>query len=259
VELHRRVDRQALAVEVSILLECRHPNILFMLGFTLDDQGVLGYGPLLIMEPSWGSVSKVLYMQRLRVLAAIRIADQVVSALHYLHRRRIYYGSLDVHNVMLSDHPDHPRRENFTAKLTNFNNATLGVGDERLLARDIQATGVFAANLFAEDMASIVRFDVGNLRDEQWRIRRNLEAISSDHSELAVFVLNLVSLELATAQEMDARLSELHALLRSSIAEPRLHASSPRSAPYPAAMTSARQGSSSQQAPPEESENVLRL
>ena len=112
VELHRRHDRQAVLMEVSVLLECRHPHILFMLGFTLDENLELGYGPLLVMEKSWGSVSKVLYLQRVPAHSAFRIADQVASALHYMHCRRIHHGAVDLHNVVLSDHPDDPRKKN---------------------------------------------------------------------------------------------------------------------------------------------------
>jgi serine/threonine protein kinase len=213
VELHRRVDRNAVAIEASVLLECRHPNILLMLGFTLD----LEFGPVVVMEKSWGSVSKVLYSQRLLASISIRIADQVASALHFLHGMRIHHGAVNIHNVILSDPPDHPRRENFAAKLTDFSNAKLGVEDNRVLDTDIRAYGVFTSNLFVEDISRIVRFDKGTLEVEQESIKLNLESIRIDHPALVALIMKLVTPAPTTAREIDERFSELHELLRSSI------------------------------------------
>ena len=57
--------------EVYLLLECRHPNILFMLGYTLE----LPQGPALVMERSWGSVSRALRSGPLRVLTLVERFD----------------------------------------------------------------------------------------------------------------------------------------------------------------------------------------
>ena len=56
VDLHSRGEapnvQNLIVAEARVLLECRHPNILFMLGFALN----YAEGPVLVMEQSWGSV-----------------------------------------------------------------------------------------------------------------------------------------------------------------------------------------------------------
>ena len=135
---------------------------------------------------------------------------------------QIHHGAVTIQNVVLSDPPDHPRRENFTAKLTDFSNAKLGFDDNRVLATDIRAYGVFASNLFVEDSFSVVRFDKANLEFEQEIIRTNLEPISRDHPDLVVLLMKLVvpepvGLAQPTAKEINVRFSKLHELLRSSV------------------------------------------
>ena len=210
VELHRRANCNEVLTEASILLECRHPNILLMLGFTLN----LDYGPVLIMEKFWGSASKALYSQRLHAITAIRIADQVATALHHLFRLRIHHGAVNIHNVVLSDPPDHPLTVNVVAKLTDFSNAKLGVNDNRVLDRDMRAYGVLTSNLFVEDISNIVRFDKSISEVDQEMVMLNLEAIRTDHPELVDLLIKLVSPTLTTAREVDERFSKLHVLLR---------------------------------------------
>ena len=210
VELHRRANCNEVLTEASILLECRHPNILLMLGFTLN----LDYGPVLIMEKFWGSASKALYSQRLHAITAIRIADQVATALHYLFRLRIHHGAVNIHNVVLSDPPDHPSSVNVVAKLTDFSNAKLGVNDNRVLDRDMRAYGVLTSNLFVEDISNIVRFDKSISEVDQEMVMLNLEAIRTDYPELVELLIKLVSPTLTTAREVDERFSKLHLLLR---------------------------------------------
>jgi hypothetical protein len=173
---------------------------------------------------------------------------------------RIRHGAVNIHNVFLSDPPDHPRRENFAAKLTDFSNAKLGVDD---LDIDIRAFGVFTSNMFAGEFFSVVRSDKGTSEVEQERIRFNLESIRTDHPEIVDFLTKLFTPAPTTSKEIDERFSELHALLRFSIEKqyakqavhpPRHHAASQslpsaeveaqsvlRPAPYPVLPTSAQQ------------------
>jgi serine/threonine protein kinase len=171
------------------------------------------------MEKSWGSVSKALYSQRLSVLTSLRIAHQVASALHFLHSKRIHHGAVNIQNVVLSKHPDDPRTENSTAKITNFTRAELGVDDHRVLRIDIRAYGVFTSNLFVETISDVVRFDEGTLQDEDEieRIRANLNAIRTDNPELEALLLRLLMLEFPTASIIDESFFELHDLLKFSI------------------------------------------
>ena len=84
VDLHSRTDHthpeHATVHEARVLLKCRHPNILFMLGVALD----YAQGPVLVMEQSWGSVMAALRSGPLRLEACAGIAAQVADVLRFL-------------------------------------------------------------------------------------------------------------------------------------------------------------------------------
>ena len=60
VELQRRRSLSNAEGEISrelrVMLQCRHPNIIFALGVSFQFPG----GPVLVLERTWGSVSKAL-------------------------------------------------------------------------------------------------------------------------------------------------------------------------------------------------------
>ena len=67
VDLHSRNDHakaeKVILNEARVLLKCRHPHVLLMLGFCLDHPE----GPTLIMEQAWGPVSEALLSGPLNV------------------------------------------------------------------------------------------------------------------------------------------------------------------------------------------------
>jgi hypothetical protein len=216
VELHRRVDRNAVANEAAVLLACRHPNILFMLGFVYDSGGGW-YGPMMVMEKSWGTVSKAIHSRRLTAVASLSIAEQVAAALHFLHTGRgIHHGAVDIGNVVLLNYPSRGRGH-VTAKLTNFAKAMRVRTENRTsLAMDIRAYVAFTSNLFVEDFGSVVWLDRCKLGDEQGQIRSNLEAIGTDHPELVALLLNSLSFDFFSSDNVDERFFALLEMLRSS-------------------------------------------
>ena len=110
------------------MLESRHPNVLFMVGFSLDD------APLLLTERAWGSVMAALRMAPLACETAVHVAAQVASALHFLHERSILHDYILIRNVLLLAPQESPR---VTAKLANFGRAKLDVRDSKVLAEEV--------------------------------------------------------------------------------------------------------------------------
>jgi serine/threonine protein kinase len=128
-----------------MLLNCRHPNILFMLGFALDFPA----GPVLVMEKAWGAVAAALPLPvHTAPRHAMNIAVQVLSALHYLHERKISHGSLGIHTVLLIQSPQEGRA---TAKLANFSKAKDSVTEVEVFRGDLLRLGAFMCNLFAKE------------------------------------------------------------------------------------------------------------
>ena len=85
--------------EARVLLDCRHPNVLFMLGFILDHPG----GPVFIMERTWGTVAAALTSGPLALETTDSIAVQVASALSYMQEMRISHGGLGIRSVFLAE------------------------------------------------------------------------------------------------------------------------------------------------------------
>jgi hypothetical protein len=99
VDLHSRNDHakaeKVILNEARVLLKCRHPHVLLMLGFCLDHPE----GPTLIMEQARGPVSEALLSGPLNVLVAVATAQQVASALLYLHDRGYLHRQVDSNSV----------------------------------------------------------------------------------------------------------------------------------------------------------------
>ena len=86
------------------MLECRHPNILLLIGMT-DMPG----GSMLVTERSWGPVSTAMSTEPFSSLTALHIAQQIASALSYLSMRRIQHGAVAMGNVWLLKKPSRSR------------------------------------------------------------------------------------------------------------------------------------------------------
>ena len=84
------------------------------------------------------------------------------------------------------------------------------------LAMDIRAYVAFTSNLFVEDFGSVVWLDRCKLGDEQGQIRSNLEAIGTDHPELVALLLNSLSFDFFSSDNVDERFFALLEMLRSS-------------------------------------------
>jgi serine/threonine protein kinase len=143
VELHE---------EVRVLLACRHPDILFMVGFSLD----LGGGPALVMERALGSAAQALLIAPFTTQDAFAIAAQVVGAVHYLHDNSVHHRAIHVENVMLLTPP---RTGHMIAKLGGFGAAKRNVSDQKVLMSDIRALTVCIFNLFARASSEVLKFD----------------------------------------------------------------------------------------------------
>ena len=111
---------------------------------------------MLVLERTWGSVSRALKNGPFGSRQAMRIADQVNSAVHYLRKLRMSHGAVGIDNVALVSSPRHT---NVLAKLTNFANATERDSDQGALNEDIYACAVFISNLFVDHYSKCVAFD----------------------------------------------------------------------------------------------------
>ena len=145
VDLHSRGQyanpKDIVFNEASVLFECRHPNILLMLGFCLD----FSEGPVLIMEQAWDTLTAALRSGPLPLQPALSIASQVASALLYLHDRGMLHGQVRTNSIFLvSTGSASP----VTAKLANFATIKRDTGDSTL-AGDVLSFGVLLHDLFA--------------------------------------------------------------------------------------------------------------
>ena len=145
VDLHSRGEysnpKEIVLDEASVLFECRHPNILLMLGFCL----AFSKGPVLIMERAWGTLTAALRSGPLPLQPALSISSQVASALLYLHDRGMLHGQVRTNSVFLvSTGSASP----VTAKLANFATIKHNAGD-CTLAGDVLSFGVLLHDLFA--------------------------------------------------------------------------------------------------------------
>merc|ERR1711924_69934 len=84
-ELAQHEATKAIVHEVKTLLRCLHPNVLCLFGFVYDLHG----GTALVMEPAWDSVAAALHSGSVSALSATQISAQVISALRFMHSRRI--------------------------------------------------------------------------------------------------------------------------------------------------------------------------
>ena len=108
--------------ELTLLLECRHPNIILALGVCSLAPPL---GLVLVTERTWGTISDAMRSAMLGDLAATQIAEQILTALLYMLRMHCCHGGVDVTSVALLL-PAHVRPS--TAKLTNFTGASIADG-----------------------------------------------------------------------------------------------------------------------------------
>jgi hypothetical protein len=217
VELHSRCSQNPADVEISeelrVMLQVRHPNIILLLGVAFDFPG----GPVLVMEQTWGSVSTALARGPLDPLSALRIADQINAAVHYLRKLQMRHGAVGIDNVDLLSSP---RSKNVTAKLTNFACATLCDSDQVVFEEDICACAVFISNLFVRKRSQCVQFDTTEKEDLCSLVSHNNLQIGAQFP-LLVETLNLiVSSEAnltAEVDQIDQMFNNLHRLFTETI------------------------------------------
>jgi hypothetical protein len=211
VELHCRSSRPALLQEARVMLESRHPNVLFMLGFSLDA------GPLLVTEPAWGSVADALCSGHLALASAISVASQIISAVDFLHRNWIKHGAIEIGTVLLLEKPEADR---VTAKLANFDQAKLNTRDQSELAADIRGFGAFAYNLFVMKRGECAVLDDLRSAEQLSKFAFGLLdlGIEFELAEVAILVQCIFTRKLISSKEVAKRFAEIQ-LQRSIFSE----------------------------------------
>jgi hypothetical protein len=213
VDLHPRgFVRMGVAQEAAVMLECRHPNILLLIGMT-DMPG----GSMLVTERSWGPVSTAMSTEPFSSLTALHIAQQIASALSYLSMRRIQHGAVVMANVWLLKKPSRSRWS-MSVKLAQFWRVKPCSGDLVDPAKDIRDFGVFTSNLLLKDFADCVELSgTENLDEELANIDVNLTRMIGEFPQLGFLLKSIVSMRQSTANEVDERFTEVHGVLRDSM------------------------------------------
>jgi len=169
--------------EAAILLSCRHPNILQMIGTTM----LAGNRPSLVMDRTWGTAQLALKQKALPGRVAINIAAQVASAQQYLHSVRIKHGAIRTASVALLSDP-HDEKSVVTAKLANFRYAKT---DKLAAETDLLRFVVLVCNLFVTNYS---RDAVLDTIDSVWQpsiCRERVSQLESEYSEVGGFLLSI--------------------------------------------------------------------
>jgi serine/threonine protein kinase len=135
--------------ELTLLLECRHPNIILALGVCSLAPPL---GLVLVTERTWGTVEDALDRNFLGETTAVHLSAQVHAALHYMRTMHFCHGAVDISNVALLQPPAPAGRP--TAKLTNFTQARSA--DDEALRTDFRTFAIFTATLFVNDRDTYV-------------------------------------------------------------------------------------------------------
>jgi hypothetical protein len=202
------VDGADISRELRVLLQCRHPNIVFVLGVAFD----FPEGPVLVLERTWGSVSRALKNGPFGSRQAMRIADQVNSAVHYLRKLRMRHGAVGIDNVALLSSPRHT---NVLAKLTNFAHATVLDNDQGASNEDIYACAVFTSNLFVDHHSKCVAFDDTIPKEQLYlMVSHNILIMRVQFHTLADLLKYIVSPDAIGEREIDNIFYDMHQLFQ---------------------------------------------
>ena len=174
---------ESLQKEAAILLSCRHPNILQMIGTVK----LAGNRTALVMDRTWGTAQLALKQNALSRRVAINVAAQVASAQQYLHSIHIQHGAIRTASVALLNDPQ-DEKSVVTAKLINFRYAK---PDPMASETDILRFVVFVCNLFVMNYS---RDAVLDKIDSEWQpsiCRERVTEFQSECSELGDFLLSI--------------------------------------------------------------------
>ena len=170
---------------------------------------------MLVLERTWGSVSRALKNGPFGSRQAMRIADQVNSAVHYLRKLRMSHGAVGIDNVALVSSPRHT---NVLAKLTNFANATVRDNDQGASNEDIYAFAVFTSNLFVDHHSNCVAFDDTIPKEQLFSaVSPNILLMRVQFHALADLLNYIVSPDAIGESEVDNIFYDLHQVFQSYI------------------------------------------
>jgi hypothetical protein len=164
VEIHnhwegtsRSLAEQQFREEVRMLLNCRHPNVHLMIGFSRFAEG-----PVLIMERVWGSVAAALESGPLGNAAALIVGAQIASAVQHLHNRHVHHRAIGIESVFLLTQP---AQGPVIAKLGNFAEARADY--QRSVALEVRSLLALIYNLFTTQPSQRVEIpDMDKLASE---------------------------------------------------------------------------------------------
>ncbi len=100
--------------EVAILSKLRHPHIVLLVGFCVDDDR-----SMIVMEQLDGDLQQLIKKQGenppFPQHVAIDIISQIAACMAYLHKKGIFHGDLKASNVLVTHHGAH-----VLVKITDF-------------------------------------------------------------------------------------------------------------------------------------------
>jgi serine/threonine protein kinase len=114
VKIIKSKNIHVLQKEVTILLKLRHPCIVLLVGFCVDDDR-----SMIVMERLDGDLRELIEKQGKNPPfpqhVAIGIISQIAAGMAYLHEKGIFHGDLKASNVLVTRHGAH-----IQAKITDF-------------------------------------------------------------------------------------------------------------------------------------------
>ncbi len=114
VKIIKSKNIHVLQKEVAILLKLRHPCIVLLVGFCVDDDR-----SMIVMERLDGDLRELIEKQGKNPPfpqhVAIGIISQIAAGMAYLHEKGIFHGDLKASNVLVTRHGAH-----IQAKITDF-------------------------------------------------------------------------------------------------------------------------------------------
>ena len=177
---------------------------------------------LILTETTWGTLPNAMRLAYLDDRAAIHIAAQIHSALHYMRKSQLCHGGVDVSNVVLLHAP---RIDPIIAKLTNFIGASFAdtnSGDitSGSLSKDFTAFAVFTSTLFVNDHDTYfaLRSNPGTDRFMSG-VKAVQDQIVAKFPRLGLLLRNIASRDFIPEREIDECMDDFYKLFGDADAE----------------------------------------